>query len=275
MLKQRIITALILIPLTVWAIFGLPNVYLAWLLGALVMLGAWEWTRMIPLHHLATRLTYLALTGTALIATGIYLYRMGALTPVLIVALIWWLFAFLWVVSYRAGSANKDRLRSVKYVAGFLTLVPAWGALVAIHADSERGPWMLLFVMVLMWVADSGAYFSGRKWGRHKLAPYVSPGKTWEGVAGALVASTLYGFAGGWQFGYQGHRLGVFVVLCIVTVAFSILGDLWESLLKRDQGIKDSGTLLPGHGGVLDRIDSLTSGAPIYLLGLLLMEWWR
>lgn len=275
MLKQRIITALILIPITIWAIFGLPNIYLAWVLGVLVMMGAWEWTRMIPLRKTAMRLIYLALIGTALVATGMYIFRTGALAWILIVALVWWLIALIWVITYRLPTEVIDRFRAIKFVAGFLTLVPAWSALVAIHADSARGPWMLLFVMVLMWVADSGAYFTGRKWGRHKLAPRVSPGKTWEGVAGALVASTLYSSAGGWLFGFHDYRLGAFVLLCTVAVAFSILGDLWESLLKRDQGLKDSGTLLPGHGGVLDRIDSLTSGAPLFLLGLLLLEGWQ
>lgn len=275
MLKQRIITALILIPITIWAIFGLPNIYLAWVLGLLVMMGAWEWTRMIPLRTTVMRLVYLALIGTALIATGMYIFRTGALAWILIVALVWWLIALFWVFTYRSPTEEIDRFRAIKFVAGFLTLVPAWSALVAIHADQARGPWMLLFVMVLMWVADSGAYFAGRKWGLHKLAPRVSPGKTWEGVAGALVASTLYSSASGWQFGFNDYRLGAFVLLCTVVVAFSILGDLWESLLKRDQGLKDSGTLLPGHGGVLDRIDSLTSGAPLFLLGLLLLEWWQ
>lgn len=275
MLKQRILTALILIPLTIWAIFGLPTVYLASILGALVVLGAWEWTRLIPLRMPALRMLYLLLVGVALIATGVYISRTGALVWVLGLAAIWWLIVLVWVIGYRGtGEAAHQPRSGAKFLAGFLTLVPAWSALIAIHAESAYGPWMLLFVMVLMWVADSGAYFTGRKWGRHKLAPAVSPGKTWEGVAGALFATMPYSLIGGWQFGFTSVQLVMFVVLCIVTVGFSILGDLWESLLKRDQGLKDSGTLLPGHGGVLDRIDSLTSGAPIYLLGLLTLELW-
>lgn len=274
MLKQRIITALVLIPLVVWAIFGLPNIYLAVILGVLVMLGAWEWTRLIPLTGTGSRLIYLALIGSVMTATGIYFLRTGTLSWVLIAAAAWWLLALIWVVKFPPSGETVIRARAAKFAAGFLTLIPAWAALVAIHAENERGPWMLLFVMVLMWVADSGAYFSGRKWGKNKLAPKVSPGKTWEGVIGALVAASIYSAWGGWRFEFQGVNLGLFVVICLVTVGFSILGDLWESLLKRESGLKDSGTLLPGHGGVLDRIDSLTSGAPIYLLGMLLLEGW-
>lgn len=275
MLKQRLITALLLIPFVIWAILGLPTVYLGAMLGVLVLLGAWEWARLIPLRSAAVRAVYVVLMAAAVAITGLYLYRTGTVIWVLAAALVWWLIAVVWVVRYRPCADNTNRACGyAKYAAGFLTLVPAWGALVAIHSAPGNGAWMLLFVMVLMWVADSGAYFAGRAWGRRKLAPRVSPGKTWEGVAGALAAATVYGLVGGWQFGFQAQRLGLFVMLCLVTVGFSIVGDLWESLLKRDQGVKDSGVLLPGHGGVLDRVDSLTAGAPIYLSGLLMLEHW-
>lgn len=275
MLKHRILTALLLIPLVIWAIFGLSTAYLAWILAALVVLGAWEWSRLIPLTHPVGRIAYLVVMSAALYLTGVYLYRSGTLTAVLIPACVWWLIALMWVVGYRSGDgAASYALRIAKTIAGFLTLVPAWGALVALHAEPDRGPWMLLFVMVLMWVADSGAYFVGRQWGRRKLAPRVSPGKSWEGVGGALATSALYSAAAGVPLGFSGARLGLFVLLSLVTVALSIVGDLWESLLKRDQGVKDSGTLLPGHGGMLDRIDSLTAGAPVFLTGLLMLEWW-
>ncbi len=273
MLKHRVITALILIPLVVWAIFGLPTLYLAWILAALVMLGTWEWTRLIPLRSTAARSVYLLLMAAALYLTGELIVRQGTLTVVLIVAVVWWLIATAWVVTYRPGAGHGGLWpRAAKAVGGFLTLVPAWGALVGIHGDAGFGPWVLLFTMVLMWVADSGAYFSGRRWGRRKLAPRVSPGKSWEGVAGAMAASAVYSALAGSALGYAGLRLSAFVALALITVAFSIVGDLWESLLKRDQGVKDSGTLLPGHGGVLDRVDSLTAGAPVFLTGLLLLE---
>jgi phosphatidate cytidylyltransferase len=153
-----------------------------------------------------------------------------------------------------------------------VVLVPAWWALVALHGVSPSGRYYLLFLLVLVWVADSAAYFSGRLWGTNKLAPRISPGKTWEGVWGALIAGLVLGVLGVILFGVQGSRWVAFVALCAATVAFSILGDLAESAFKRQSGLKDSGQLLPGHGGILDRVDSLTAAAPVFMLGLWSLE---
>ena len=127
---------------------------------------------------------------------------------------------------------------------------------------------MIIVLFSLVWGADSSAYFVGRRFGRYKLAPRVSPGKTWEGIGGAVLAGMLIGACAGWWCGLEAETGALFVVLCVVTVAISIVGDLTESLIKRHGGVKDSGSLLPGHGGLLDRVDSLTAAAPVYLLGL-------
>jgi phosphatidate cytidylyltransferase len=131
----------------------------------------------------------------------------------------------------------------------------------------EFGPGYVLFLFLLIWVADIGAYFAGRRWGRRKLALAISPGKTWEGAVGAGAAALAFALAGAAALGL-GSRWPGFVAICMVTVGFSIAGDLFESMMKRQRGLKDSGSLLPGHGGVLDRVDSLTAAAPVFLLGL-------
>lgn len=274
MLKQRVLTALILIPLVVWAIFGLSTPVLSLLLAVLVLMGAWEWTRFVPLESQPFRVVFLLILGLCLVGTWLLFMRRGTLFPVLLLALVWWCVAFVWVLRYRGESASStNTARFARGIAGFLTLVPAWGALVGLHSSPVQGSWLLLFVLVLMWVADSGAYFAGRSFGKTKLAPHVSPGKTWEGVAGGVVATGIYATVAGYYFGFQNSRLVLFVIVAMVAVVFSVLGDLLESLLKRGQGLKDSGTLLPGHGGVLDRVDSVTAGAPVFLLGYSLLEW--
>jgi phosphatidate cytidylyltransferase len=156
-------------------------------------------------------------------------------------------------------------------VAGFFALVPAWAAIQSIHSSGESGPILTLFLLVLIWVADSGAYFAGHRWGRTKLAPIISPGKTREGLYGAMAGSVVCAVALSWWLG-EWSRLHWMLLLCLATVLLSVVGDLFESLFKRQAGAKDSGAILPGHGGVLDRIDSVTAAAPLFLLGLILLE---
>ena len=151
-------------------------------------------------------------------------------------------------------------------------MVSTWLALVVLHSRPDQGPHWVLFLLVLVWVADSGAFFAGRQFGRTKLAPKVSPGKTWEGVFGALIACALFAFGYARFLELQGLALTGFILISLVTVLFSVAGDLLESLLKRQHGVKDSGTLIPGHGGILDRIDSLFAAAPIFLFGLRWIE---
>jgi phosphatidate cytidylyltransferase len=147
-------------------------------------------------------------------------------------------------------------------VAGLVVLVPAWLALSQLHAHN---PLFMLFLLLLVVAADVGAYFAGRRFGRHKLAPRVSPGKTWEGVGGGVVGATIVAIIGAlWLH----MPFLLFIALCVVVVFASIVGDLTESLFKRHAGLKDSGNLLPGHGGVLDRVDSITAAAPVFLVGL-------
>jgi phosphatidate cytidylyltransferase len=175
----------------------------------------------------------------------------------------------LYLVSVYPRQQDLWRNISTRTLAGLLILVPAWTAVVYLQGLSDQGPAYVLFLLLLIWCADTAAYFGGRAWGKRKLLVNVSPGKTWEGAGSALVAVGVLSWVGAHILGVAAEQLSVFIGLSLVTVLFSILGDLIESMYKRQAGLKDSGTLLPGHGGVLDRIDSLTAAAPIFVLGLL------
>ncbi len=268
MLKQRILTAAILIPLVIFGIFFLPTLYLSLILALVVAIGAWEWAALIHLKETKKRVVYVGIVIASLAGAACIARYPAGLQLILWAALLWWLVALIWVFRFREKEQHTPTLW-VNGLVGILVLVPCWLALTVIH-KGEQGAEYLLFVMSLIWIADSGAYFSGRRWGKNKLAPHVSPGKSWEGVAGGLVFVAITALiAGSFLFEYESTRLLWFSLLCVVVVLFSVEGDLLESMFKRRAGVKDSGTILPGHGGVLDRIDSLTAAAPLFLLGLL------
>jgi phosphatidate cytidylyltransferase len=264
-LKQRVLTAVILAAVLLGVLLWSPPPATVALFAVIILAGAWEWAGFIRGDSLALRLGYTALIAALLAATYVYALDGSGLTAVLSVAMLWWFVALVWVIA-APGHAPPW----LAAVAGVLSLVPAWAALVYLCTRAPRGPEWALFALALTWAADTGAFFAGRLFGRTPLAPRVSPKKTWEGVAGGLVLSAVAAWVGARVFGVD--ALGVFVLLCVAVAALSIVGDLTESLLKRAAGLKDSGWLFPGHGGVLDRIDSVTAAAPSFLLGLLLLE---
>ena len=266
-LVKRIITAAILIPVVTAGILYLPGKGFAIALGVFVIGGAWEWTHMMGLKKLPARIGFLILTSILLVL----LYTMPVL-PVVITGVVFWIVAIIQILLYERSFNNRLRNTPAMILAGLLVLLPAWKALVSLHAMNESGGYLVLFLMVIIWVADSGAYFAGHKFGRHKLAPSTSPGKTWEGVAGALVATSIFALVVYYNTGLMEMNSVAFVTLCLVTVMVSVAGDLYESMYKRIIGIKDSGVLIPGHGGVLDRIDSLTAAAPVFVAGYLLLR---
>lgn len=271
MLKQRLLTAAVLIPLFVWGVLALPTAYFSVLLALVVLIAAREWTGLAGMPA-AARPAFVI--GVALI-----LLVAGAAAPLpplahglAAAAVIWWLVAIGWLRRYEAGRPVRHG-RWGGVVIGLLVLVPPWLALSELHRDPAAGPGYVLFLFVLIWAADSGAYFVGRRYGRRKLAPRVSPGKSWEGVAGGVAAAMLVAPLGAWVLDLSFAAIPVFIVLCGAVVAISVVGDLVESLFKREAGVKDSGHLLPGHGGALDRIDSLTAAAPLFYLGVGLIGW--
>jgi phosphatidate cytidylyltransferase len=257
MLRQRIITALILAALVLGAIFWLPSDITAAVITLLLLAGAWEWAAFAGLKHPVGRLAYVLLIAGCIA----FVWSHGTDSPradqLLSAALIWWLVALVWVAMMPSvGNRGSAAL------AGILVLVPAWLALIRLH---HLAPFWLLFLLLLVVATDVGAYFVGRRFGRHKLAPKVSPGKTWEGVLGGLAAAAVTAAIGTAWFRVD---VAAFIGVCAIVVAASVVGDLTESLFKRHAGLKDSGTILPGHGGVLDRVDSVTAAAPIFVLGL-------
>lgn len=257
MLRQRILTALILAPLVLLVIFGLPHPLTMAVLALLVAGAAWEWSAFPGFTRHSARIAYVALISGCVAAAWWFGAERAELDLLLYGALAWWIAALLWI-----ALAPARVNRGTAALAGVLVLVPVWLALVRLHA---HGPQLMLFLLLLVVAADVGAYFAGRRFGRSKLAPRVSPGKTWEGVLGGCVAATLMSGVGVAWFQVSAAP---FVALCVIVVCASIVGDLTESLFKRHAGLKDSGTLLPGHGGLLDRVDSVTAAAPVFLLGL-------
>ncbi|HEX7455201.1 MAG TPA: phosphatidate cytidylyltransferase [Gallionella sp.] len=261
MLKSRIITAVILLLLLLLVIFALPDIWWAGLVVLVVMQGILEWSKLSKLS-----------------GRNAYLY--GALTLLLMLALVWFdahhtaaeqvlphlcVYAFsalLWLIIVPTWMIAGWRVENplLMCLVGWAVLIPTGLAMLDLHAASPS-PWVLLFVMGLVWVADIGAYFSGRRFGKNKLAPSISPGKTWEGVAGALLGASLYVLLV-WYFN-PFAALPVVLLAAWWWVALAVVGDLFESAIKRQAGVKDSGALLPGHGGLLDRIDALTSTLPL------------
>ena len=269
MLLHRILTALVLLPLVIAGVLYLPQSGFAMLLAVVILLAASEWTRLARLEQPLQRLLFLCLVAVGMMAGWSLLPLHDLLFALFALAGLGWLLISLKIIRYRPQTARPAG-RPVKLLLGLFVLLPTWVALVSLHGYAESGPELVLFTLSLSWVADTGAYFSGRAWGRVKLAPYVSPKKTWEGVYGALLAVGLWSGLLSWFRPESGTPLQL-LLLCLVVCLVSVVGDLLVSLLKREAGLKDSGNLLPGHGGILDRIDSLTAVAPVFLLGLLLL----
>lgn len=271
MLKQRVITALLLIPLVIWDILNFSSPTLAWLLAVFVVLAAWEWAGICGWHQLIWRNSYAIIMGLTLFMSYGSWHDPQVSHLLLITACLWWSIAFYWVLNYQRNHDQLPTSSLIKASLGFFILLPAWAALLILHEHDHYGKHWVVFLLVLIWAADSGAYFIGKRWGKIKLADKVSPGKTWEGVIGALLMSFLVSASYALLNAMSLMTVLFFMLLCSITVMASILGDLLESAFKRQMGIKDSSQILPGHGGVLDRIDSLTSAAPIFVMGLILL----
>ena len=268
MLKQRIITALLLLPVALGGFFLLDGANFALFIGAVVTLGGWEWARLAGLAAQPLRIAYAALV--AVLLYGLYVFPHLA-AKVLLAAVVWWLLATLLVLNYPRSKVAFQSLPS-KVLIGLLILLPAWQGLVLLK-QWPLGNYLIVAVMVLVWGADIGAYFSGRAFGKRKLAPQVSPGKSWEGVFGGLLATLLIcaGVAIYRDWSISSALLALLGTAVVVLI--SVVGDLTESMFKRQSGIKDSSNLLPGHGGVLDRIDSLTAAIPVFAALLWLAGW--
>ncbi|WP_328187738.1 phosphatidate cytidylyltransferase [Marinobacter sp. OP 3.4] len=273
MLKTRILTALILAPIAIIGIFFLPPLGFAIFTGVAITLGAWEWANMAGYTSSPARMGYAALVALVLVAV----FQLPTLN-LLWLGVAWWILALLMVRSYPGGTSVWGS-PPVRAVMGLLVLVPAWVGLNHLRNGSllfgelTSGLVAILYVFLVVWVADIGAYFAGRAFGRAKLAPRVSPGKSWAGVWGGLAAVALLAVAAGLVAGAAMADTLLLLLASMLVAGISVVGDLLESMLKRFRGIKDSSQLLPGHGGIMDRIDSLTAAIPVFALLITLTGW--
>jgi phosphatidate cytidylyltransferase len=261
-LRKRIVTAVVLGAAMLVVLLGLPPIFSVALVSLLVLAGSWEWSGFLRVGT-AARAGYVGLIALLMWAAWGVAGTSSGRNLLIMVAVAWWLVALAWV-----AFAPRRTSAVTAAIAGALALVPAWLALICLLLNVANGAQWVVFTLILVFAADIGAYFGGRNFGRVKLAPQVSPNKTWEGVLGGMLLSAAWAFGGSLWFGLPWLT---FVPLCIAAVAFSIVGDLTESMLKRFAGLKDSGSLLPGHGGMMDRIDSITAAAPVLFFGLTLM----
>ncbi len=267
MLLQRIITALVLLPLLLAAVWYLPTPYLYTVLAIAGALIAWEWAGLMSLASRRSRLLYVAVTAALLSVSWLLRDQWVWLAGV---GLLWWMYAGVLVRGY-PGNFERRRPGTLSMALfGQLLILPAVMSLAVLHGGgigAHDGSRRLLYVFFLIFAADTGAYFAGRAFGRRKLAPAVSPGKSVEGAIGGLLLCAIWALTGG-VYVFHPHNLAAFVGLSLLVAAVSILGDLTESLFKRAAGVKDSGKILPGHGGLFDRTDSLLAAAPLMALGL-------
>ena len=275
MLKQRILTGLVLAPIMIGGIFYLPMMQFMVFIGVITALGAWEWANLSGIQNKLGRVAYTAVIS--IILYGLWYFDLDQNSNLLYVAFAWWLSAFVLVRTHpkfkAIWSGTVPRL-----LMGLIILLPMWMGFVQIKSYPNSG-YLIIFVMFIVWGADVGAYFAGRTFGKHKLAPNVSPGKTWEGVYGGIVTTTLVAFIAGLMLQDTIHmdltikQWSLLFAATFVVTAVSVVGDLVESMMKRHRGIKDSSNLLPGHGGVMDRIDSMTAALPVFALALSILGW--
>jgi phosphatidate cytidylyltransferase len=272
MTRTRLLAALIMTPVAVGAVLLLPTPWLVALAAVLFLAGLWEWFRLAEIDDTLHR-TVLLVANLAMMVAIVWASRTSTgFTYVLfeiavVVGVIWWLLAMLWLKHYGFASDHDTHARAFKLAAGTLSVIPAWCALALIHASDPHGHRWLLIALVVIWAADSGAYFAGRRFGRRKLSPRISPNKTVEGLLGGAAAAIVIALIAAPLAGASVAQLPLVALLVLVTVGFSVVGDLFESLLTRHVGAKDSGDLIPGHGGILDRIDSVLAALPVFALG--------
>jgi len=272
MTRTRLLAALFMTPLAIAAVLLLGTPWLVALTAVIFLAGLWEWFRLAEIDDTLHRSVLLVANLAMMVAIvwasrsspgfSFVLFQLAS-----VVGVAWWLLAMLWLKHYEFASDHDTHARMFKLAAGTLAVIPAWCALALIHGSQPNGHRWLLLALMVIWAADSGAYFAGRHFGKHKLSPRISPNKTVEGFIGGMVASILIALIGAPIAGASVAQLPAVALVVVVTVGFSVVGDLYESLLKRHVGAKDSGDLIPGHGGILDRIDSVLAALPVFALG--------
>ncbi|MBB1485040.1 phosphatidate cytidylyltransferase [Oceanospirillum sediminis] len=262
MLKQRVLTAMVLAPLALWGLFGLDDNLFILFISAIVLVGSWEWAELSGAGDKGKWLYPAGMAATLLLLNSVRSATLDLF--ILALAAIGWGIFLLFVLQYPDKSRWTGMRR--RLLMGFGVLVPCWIAFIELRTSDWLGKEALLYILLLVWCADIGAYAFGKTFGRKKLAPRVSPGKSWAGVYGGLFTTGVLAVcaASYWELGKL--EMVTLVLITLLVTAVSVLGDLLESMVKRHQGLKDSSNLLPGHGGIMDRIDSLTAAAPVFVL---------
>lgn len=264
MLKQRLLTAAILIPLVVMAILLLPTIGFIALLTVIILMAMWEWLSMAQMKPLTK-----VLASLSFIAALVILLTMAAINYLLLSGLIFWLLISFIIVLFAhrplpATLARGFHNKLMTYLLSMLVALLFVYSAVWLHGIAGNGPWLVLYVLISVWLADTGGYFAGKRWGKHALAKAISPNKTLEGLMGGMVLVALWSILAFLLGITQLLPLFTWILISVLTGLISVSGDLFESLFKRSYQIKDSGHLLPGHGGMLDRVDSLLAAVPFF-----------
>ena len=277
MTKQRVLTALVLAPVMVFGIFFLELKPFAMFIALIASVGAWEWANIAGYKKNWSRVVYALFVFVCLYISARILrvwpeYKIWFLAA----GTLWWVVAFALVKRYPGGT-DIWNARVIRAFLGLCVLIPMWVGFMHLK-EEPHSSLLIIYVMLVVWGADTGAYFAGRKWGRSKLAPHVSPGKSWAGFWGGLATTLVLAAFACWYVDSQLQRLDLnsalkIFVITVVTMVISVLGDLVESMMKRHRGIKDSSSLLPGHGGVMDRIDSMAAAVPVFAFMMMIMQW--
>lgn len=255
MLRQRVITALVAVAALLLVLFVLPAAAAQLVVVLVILAGAWEWSGFLGAKSNSVRAGYVVFIAMLI---ALVTWQAPQINSSLFrLAIVWWSAALVWTFFFPTPIPTI-----VRWIGGALVLVPLYSALIVLYL---AGPAILLGGLLIVWAADTGAFAAGKLFGRVKLAPQISPGKTWEGVIGGLLLVAVLAVAGAWLFD---ARVAVLLPFCLAVACASVVGDLTVSMFKRTAGIKDSGSLFPGHGGVLDRIDSVAAAAPLFALGI-------
>ena len=278
MTKTRLLAALIMAPIAILGVLFVPTPILAALSAVVFLAALWEWLKLAEVDDTLARATLL-LCNAAVMAALVWGSRsaqggsFALLQLVVLIGVAWWLLAMLWMKHYHFAADHDSHARAFKLLAGTLAVIPAWCALGLIHASQPNGHQWLLLALFLVWAADSGAYFAGRHLGgklfKRRLAPRISPNKTIEGLLGGLLLALVVAIVGALLIGAAPAQLPAITAVALATVRFSVVGDLFERQRTRHVAVKDSGDLIPGHGGVLDRVDSVLAALPVFALGKL------
>ena len=267
-LPRRLTTAVVAVPVAVVAVLALPTEGVALVVAVVVVAASVEWARMTAPPRLARHVFPLVVAVSVLALWLAATQWLGWLRVLCAISLAWWCVALAWVIRFERGRDVAAPAGAIAGgVVGWMVIVPTWAGLVYVHGSGEDGPSRMLLILLVVWTADVAAYFAGRRFGVRRLAARTSPGKSVEGAAGGMAAVGALGIAAGLWLDLPMVQAALFAFLCVAAGALSVLGDLMESLVKRKSGVKDSGNVVPGHGGVLDRIDSLTAAAPAFAVG--------